>query len=743
MSAMNDHAAISDLHPATTVDLGDEPEAFRQPVRGAIDYRYIAAAIRSNLLLIAAIILASLALAVVFTLLDTPRYTAASTIQINDQSESVLGGKEDGANVTSNIYDTDRFLKTQTDVLESQSLAIRVAQKLKLFGNNDFYKAMQVEAPDPGTPESRVRNLTLKLLEDNLDVKLPRDSRIVKISFESADPKIAADVSNAYAGEFIQANLQRKYDSTAYARNFVSGQLAEAKARLEASERELNDYAREAGLIKTRDAATGDEMSRGGQGGSVTTASLIQLNEAANTARAQRIAAEGRWRAISAAPLLGSREELANITVVNLMTDRARTEAQLQEELSRHLDDYPTVRQLRASLDRINTDLQNAARAVRNGIKSDYLAAVATENDLMGQVGRLKSETLAEQDRAVRYALLSREADTNRTLYDGLLERFNILNASAGISSSNVSIIDAADVPQLPTSPNLVKNLLFSLIAGIGLAALVVFLKDQLDDAIRVPEDVEHKLRLPLLGVVPKAQRGNPEDDLVDPKSPVSEAYNSLRGALLYSTTAGLPQVLLVTSAQASEGKTTTSYATASGLARMGRKVVLVDADMRRPSVHRRIGFDNEHGLSSVLTSQEPIHSAILQTPQHNLAVIPAGPVPPSPTELLSSTKMEQIIENLAREYDAVVIDSPPILGLADAPVLSALADGVIFVVESDRGRRGSLKTALRRLRAMRPVLLGAVLTKFDPTRSGNRYSEYYGYQYYTYESSSAEGKAA
>ena len=290
-------------------------------------------------------------------------------------------------------------------------------------------------------------------------------------------------------------------------------------------------------------------------------------------------------------------------------------------------------------------------------------------------------------------------------------------------------------MPLSPTSPSLLRNLLIALIAGAGLAALALFLKDQLDYAIRVPEDVEHKLRLPLLGVVPTANAKDPEADLLDPKSPVSEAYNSLRGSLLYATTAGLPQVMLVTSAQPAEGKSTSAYAIAAGLARMGRRSVQVDADLRRPSVHKRIGYDNQRGLTSLLTSSDPVAGALVASDQPGLALLPSGPVPPSPTELLSSTRMEQVVLELAKSFDVVVIDSPPILGLADSPLLSALVDGVIFVVEADRGHRGALKTALRRLRAMRPVLLGAVLTKFDPTRAGNRYSEYYGYQYYQYDS--------
>ena len=289
-------------------------------------------------------------------------------------------------------------------------------------------------------------------------------------------------------------------------------------------------------------------------------------------------------------------------------------------------------------------------------------------------------------------------------------------------------------MPKVPSSPSLLKNLLLSLIMGLGLAALIVFFKDQFDDAIRVPEDVETKLGLPLLGVIPQTPTEDPQEALADPKSAMSEAYNSLRGSLLYSTSEGLPQIMLVTSAQASEGKTTSSMAIATGLARMGRKVLLIDADMRRPSLHGRLNLPNVQGLSTLLTSHEAITAVVAKAAQHNLFVLVAGPIPPSPTELLSTPRMEAILHEAASNYDVVVVDSPPILGLADAPLMSALVDGVVFVVEAERSRRGALKAALRRLRAMRPVLLGSVLTKFNPLKASNRYSEYYGSGYYQYE---------
>ena len=729
-------------HPGHAVF--DAPDDFdRAGVgRGTFDIRQMVSAVQSNLWLIALIVAGTLTIALVATMLQTKRYTASSSIQISNSSGRVLGSKEDQPGDNGDVaYDVDRFLKTQVDILQSRGLAMRVAQKLNLIGNPRLLRAQGLSAPAAGTPPELQRDATITLLLRSLMVKLPRDSRIVTISYVSADPDLSAQIANAYASEFIQANLQQKFDSSSYARNFLGDQLQEAKAKLEASERAVNTYARGAGLINTGSSAvqSADGTSTTNRGASVTSSSMQQLNSAANDATARRIEAEGKWRTVSSGTLLGSPVVLANPTVVALLSERAKVDADLSQDRARHLDDYPTVLAKQAQLNALNQQLNATASNVRNSVRQEYQAALSTEQALKGQVERLKSETLSEQDLSVQYNLLAREADTNRQLYEGLLERYKTLNAMAGISLSNISIVDAAEVPKGPSSPNLIKNLLFGLLFGLGLAALLVFFRDQFDDAIRVPEDIEGKLGLPLLGVVPKTADDDPATALLDPKSPMSEAYNSLRGSLLYSTPQGLPQIMLVTSAQASEGKTTTSMAISSGFARMGRRVLLIDADMRRPSLHVRMNIPNKRGLSNLLTSADPLEQIVVRSDQPNLTLLPAGPIPPSPTELLSTGRMEAILQSAAGQFDVVVVDSPPILGLADAPMMSALVDGVVIVVEADRSRRGGLKSALRRLRAMRPILLGAVLTKFDPLKSANRYSEYYGTQYYQYETNEAK----
>ncbi len=731
---------------SVTLDHLSDEEIFGEGKKPGIDLRYIVAAIRANLVVIIAIITAALALALVVTLLDTKRYTTTASIQINDQSQRVLGNAEDQQEQAGNTWDTDRFLQTQVDVLKSRALAMRVIKKLHLEGNSRFYEQMEVGTPGPGASEVAVRELTIGLLRGNMQVRLPRNSRIATITFESTDPALSALIANTFADEFIEASLQQRYDSSSYARTFVARQLQEAKGKLEESERNLNAYARQAGLIRTRDAGAGQSGSGEGAGSgasSVTTASLMQLNAAASQAHANRVAAESRLRSLNSKSLLADREALSNPAVQQLFTQRAEVEAKLQDELTRHLEGHPTVRQLRAQLKTIDSQLNLAAQNVRSSARAEYEAAVTTERELQAQVNALKSATLAEQDRSVQYNLLAREADTNRALYDGLLQRYKELNASAGISTSNISIIDRADPPTGPSSPNLMKNLAIALLAGLGIAAITTFLRNQFDDTVRVPEDVEHKLELPLLGVIPRARDTDPDVELADPKSPVSEGYNSLRGALLYSTSHGLPSSLLVTSSQPSEGKTTTSFAIAQGFARMGRKVLLVDVDLRRPSLHRRLGLNNDKGMSTLLTLQDNVDHVVQSTEIKGFDVITSGPVPPSPTELIASTRMEELIGELTGRYDVVIFDSPPILGLADAPLMSALVDGVVFIIESERARRGSLKASLRRLRTMRPLLLGAVLTMFDPSKAGHRYSEYYGYDYYTYTPSSEKKRAA
>lgn len=705
--------------------------------QSGFDFGKLWVAIRRNWLLIVGIVGAALLIGLAATMLATPRYTAVSSVQVDQQADRVLETQD--VQPVGSYLDADRYLKTQTDVLRSRTMAIRVAQALNLFSDGRFLVAMG-EDPPTGRDQASIRaarERTINVIRANLRVTLPQDSRIISVAFESPDPRLAARIVNSYAKEFIESNLQRKYESSTAARNFLSRQITGAKARLEQSERALTAYARDAGLINTSDASS----SVGQAPRSITTASLIQLNQAANEARASRIAAEQKWRSISGAPAMSIPEVLGNPAIQALLSQRAKAQSDLLEERTRHLESHPTVQQMQAQVNELNRQIDTLAGSVRSSVREEYESAALREQSLLGQVNSFKTATLNEQDRSVRYNILAREADTNRTLYDGLLQRYKEVSAAAGVNSNNISVIDEADPPMVPSSPKLLVNMALALMAGVMISAIVVFMREQLDDAIRAPHDIEEKLGLPLLGVIPQVENEDVMAQLVEPRSSIAEAYHALRTSLLYATPEGLPRTLMVSSSQASEGKSTTSFAVASGLARLGKEVVLVDVDLRRPSLHRVMGTNNDAGLTDLLTSHDDFETVIMPTGIDRLAFIPSGRIPPSPTELLGSSRMQEVLSQLAEAFDVVVLDAPPVLGLADAPVLAALAQGTIFVVEANRGRRGATKTALRRLQASHGFLLGAVLTKFDARKNG-AYG-YYGYDYYQYGNTAGDRKKA
>ncbi len=732
MAYLPQESAIKPSNMDSAVASGDH-------IGEGFDLRQLLAALRTHIVAILAILITSLLVGIVVTMLQTPQYTSAATVQIDDSAAQILQNGQD-VQATSNDWDTDRFLNTQLDVLRSRALARRVASRLKISDNPRFLAAMGNASETIGVSRQRQDEQAIALLRSHMQVTLPRQSRIVTIAAISADQTVSADIANAYAAEFIQANLQRKFESSDYARQFVSQQLAGAKQRLEASERGLNTYARTAGLIRTRDSGIAKEGTSDSASTSITSASLMQLNTAANEAKAARVAAEQHWRSVASGSPLSSREVLGNNTVQNLLTKRAEIEAELRDERSRHLEDHPNVLRLQAQLAAIEQQLRSVIDGVRSSIREEFVAAQASERELVRQVAQLQGETMGEQDRSVDYNILAREADTNRALYDGLLQRYKELTAAAGISSSNIALIDRAEPASGPSSPNLVVNLAYALFAGLLLSAVLVAIRLQLDDAVRVPEDIEHKLGLPMLGIIPKLGFDTPVEQLSDPKSSLSEAYNSLRGAIGFTTSNGAPQILLVTSATAGEGKSTSSYALARGFAKLGRKVLLVDVDMRRPSTHRQLQVANETGLSSVLVGQAKLGDALRHSAFEGLDYLTSGPIPPSPTELLASPRMQALLADARTHYDMIVLDSPPILGLADAPLLSSLVDGTLLVVESDHNRRGVLKGTLRRLRMANGRVIGVALTKFDTSNSSS-YTYYYGngYDYYAYEGRDAK----
>ena len=717
------------------------PQDFGDEVDGAkgksLDLRVFWAMLRRNLVIIVSAVSLGLALALIATLLATPRYTASSSVQIEQEAQRVFNVEE--VEPTASYQDADRFLQTQTDILRSRAMAISVAENLKLFGNARFLESMGAGDAAQSLDEQGARELTVGLLRDNMEVVLPRNSRVVEITFESADKQISADLANAYAENFVTGNLQRKYNSSSYAREFLARQLVEAKGKLEASERALNDYARAAGIISVGPSnADPDRGAANSQ--SVTTDSLAQLNTALNTAKAARIAAEQKWRAASRGSTMNIPEVLQNQAVQQLLQQRAQIVSELSEENARHLGDHPRVQELQSQLGEIDRQIGTLGASIRSSIQQNYEAARGQEAALGAQVSGLKEETLGELDRSVRLNILMREADTNRTLYDGLLQRFKEISATAGVTANNISIIDRADLPTAPSSPKLIPNLAIGLFAGLVLAFVLVYLREQIDDAVRSPFDIERKLDLRVLGVIPRLANGADAAALLrEPKEQITEAYAALRTALMYSTPHGLPSAILVTSSQPAEGKSTSSYALATSIARLGKRVVLVDADLRRPSMHKFFGETNKRGLSDLLVRNLTLDEVLIPVEGTTLSIVPSGNIPPNPTELLTAGVLPSVVADLTSRFELVIFDGPPVIGLADAPLLAAQIEATLLIIESESGFGGRTKGAIRRLKTTRSKLIGAVLTKFEAKKAGLGY-EYDYYEYYSY-GADADGK--
>ncbi len=704
------------------------------------DLRKIWSAAWRNRYLIMAIVAGSIALGVLSLFLTDPTFRATASVEINNQPAKVLGTEE--VQQISGAQETDRLIQTQIDILKSRALAERVSADLGLNKRDDFLTAQGVE-PKPEIKGEQI----IGALRDNLIVTLPRNTRVVPVSFDSSDPKLAAQIANRYVQNLISGNLQRHFDTSTYSKEFLQKQLQLTKVRLEDSERALLDYSRSVGLVDPSAGGGDPNNPNNSAPRSLTSANLIDLNDSLAATRAARIQAEGRWRAAQATPTMNLPEVLGNPAIQQMTQRRADLESTYQQELQRRMPEHPSVKQAAAAIRELDRQIAALAGGIKNSIRNQYDITVRQENDLAGTVSRLKGTTLAEQQLGIRYNILKREVETNRELYNGLLQRYKEVSAEAGATSNNISIVDRAQPPLLPISPRPFVNLTIALLLGLFAAAAVVIVRELFQDGVRAPDQVEERFGLPLLGHVPRVAGGTvAAAELSNPGSHVSEAYQAIRTSVELSTESGTPKTLLITSSRPGEGKSTTALIMARDAARAGMSVLLIDADMRRPSLHGLLGLPQDPGLSNFLSGQTLAEAVIHQTDTAGLSFIAAGPKPPSPAELVSGAGMRSLLKYLGERYDQIIIDSPPVLGLADAPRLASMVDGTLMVIEANRSQRGAIDSAVRRLNAARANLIGAVLVKFDVAKAdfGSGYLlDYYGYDDFKGGAGSGPGAAA
>ena len=662
------------------------------------------------------LILGALALgllaAVLVTMLTTPVYRSWVTLEVNPPTVEIMDEKSgDRATPISN-WD---FVTTQVGLLKSRSIAERAAQDLNL-ANNEEYAGTASDA------STRLQVATDKIAA-GINAEVPEQGQLIQFSFDSQDPVLSASIANQVAESFINSNLQRRYDASSYARRFLERQIAKTRGELEKSERQLVAYAQAQGIINT---GSGEEGSTPTDANSIQGESLIALNKALADAIARRVAAEGAYRAGTA---VGTTAEV-NASTLALRQSRATLEAEYQDKRTLMKPDHPDMLALKSRIDeldrQISRETAQASSGRSNTLLADYRSALAAESALRSRVAGLKGDVLNLRGRSIQYNILQREVDTNRSLYDALLQRYKEVGVAGGVGTTPVSIVDRAEVPTFPYKPNLLTNILFGMGLGLlGGLALAIAL-EYFYDTIKTREDIRNKLGLACLGAVPKT--GSKDalfEELKDPRSIVSEAYSAVVASLRFSTDQGLPKTLLITSTRSGEGKSSSSLALAQNFARRGSSVVLVDCDLRKPAFK---AASDKVGVTQLLTDDnEELRKNIVPTNFPDLWLLPSGPIPPNPADLLSTGRFRAILQELSEHFDIVICDAPPVLGLADSQLLASIVGNVMFVVESGKTRTKAALEALGMIRNTGAHIVGATLTKSSEDMGG------YGYKAYGY----------
>lgn len=706
-------------------------------------YKYLQVVLKYRWL-VAGVALLVLAITAVATFLQTPIYQATAIIQIDRESTRVI--KE--GDVEAPEAGGTEFYQTQYQLLSSRSLAERVAVALALADDAAFNKnpdpslmeilqdrlsglifsptsgeaGSETDAPAPGTDSKQRHKFAAGRLLDGLRIEPVRGSRMVRIHFSHMDPAVARRIANGYAEVFITDNLDRRFEATAYARRFLEERLAQLKLKLEESERLLVQYADEKGIITV------------GEGKTVVDSDVEAINAKLTEARYEKIRLELIWKRVEDADGLEISEIRNNVTVQENRKLRSELSAQYQQKLNVFKPDYPEMKQLRSQIAELDEQLKQAVRAVKADIKGSYDAAVISLAMLEKELEKGKTELVEQRNRSIQYRILMREVDTNRQLYDGLLQRYKEIGVAGGIGTNNISFVDSAQQPYFASSPKVTRNLILGFLAGLGLALAIAFGLDFLDETFKVPDEVEKETGLSVIGIVPLPKGGvTMESAMLDQRSSVSEAYRSLRTSLQFATPQGLPSSILVTSSNPSEGKSTACIGLADSLGKMGLKVLLIDADLRKPSIHRKLNLRNERGLVNYLIGGMEAADTLQATTFTNVFVISSGPQPPNPAELLAGSRMADLVTAAKEAYDIIIIDGPPIIGLADAPLLAGATQATLLVVGANSTRKSALRVAVRRMQAVRANIIGAVLNKFDRREASYGYGYGYGYSDYEY----------
>jgi len=703
-------------------------------------FKYLGLALKHRWLLLAGCV-SGLVIGFLVTFTSTPIYRATATIKADLDAAKVV--KLDTVDTGQVADHPSRFYQTQKELLRSRSLAERVA------GNLDLRDDAGLVNPRPNSSWAKLRRLVFPekpgekldlaqrkaaaagLIRGGMFVDQAPNSSLMTISFDSPDPGWAAKIANAVAENFTESNLERRYGNSKYARKFLEEKLEDLKVKLEDSEKALVAYEDKEQIVNTK---VGKDQQP------LADSDLAALNAALQQARTERIKAQELWEQAAKTKGLALPQVLNDKSIAVLREKRATLAADYQDKLAVFKADYPDMRRLKAQIAQMDAEIDRAVSFVTASLKAQHESLLQQEELLQKDIEKARAKVLEGRNKNIQRQILQREADSTRTLYDGLLQQYKDLGVAGATGVNNVAVIDLAQTPGAPYQPNLQKNLLTWLVFGLLGAVAVVVWFEIMDDTFKSPEDIEDQLGLAVLGLIPKSKEDIFESLRNSPVSAIAESYRSLRTALQFSTSNGLPKSLVVTSPNPGEGKSTTSVALATNFAQLGMKVLLIDADLRNPSAHRLLKRETERGLTNYLVGGAIAPDILQETDVSGLSFMATGPLPPNPAELLAGQNMTKLLSSASENFDVVIIDAPPVLGLADAPLLASIAAGTLLVLGAGESRRGVVKAALKRLHFARAQMVGAILNKFDMHDASYAYQSYaYGaLQYYGYGSKSA-----
>jgi succinoglycan biosynthesis transport protein ExoP len=687
----------------------------------------------------------------VFTFLATPLYEATVKLLIEAESPKVVTFQD----VIQEAQQRADYYQTQYDLLKSRSLARRTLDSLKLWEHPQFAGKARGETQGfsvgralsgavsamaglfwssrsgqetPGETAAQARAIDAFL--DYLEVSPVRNSRIVDVKFRSPDPNVAASVANAHARNYIEQSLEYKFLASKEASDWLAERLAEQRKKLEESEAALQRYR------EVNDAVSLEDRQN------IVVQKLADLNAAVTKAKTERLEKEALYNQLRA--IQSNREALdtfpailSNTFIQDLKTQLGqlqREEAQLGEKLG---DRHPDMIKLRTAIQTAEAKLQNEIAKVVQSVRNEYQAALAQERSLTEALEAQKREALQLNRKAIDYGVLQRDVESNRQIYESLLQRAKETGVAGELKASNIRVVDPAEVPRVPARPRKGLNLLLGAVVGAMLAVGFAFFLEYLDNRVKTPDEIKAYLGLPFLGMVPKvaAKDLRGETPLLGDgvPAPFAEAFRVVRTNVLFSSADSGSKSLIVTSTGPGEGKTLTASNLAVGLAQTGQRVLLIDADLRKPRVHELFGEARDPGLSNLLVGSAKASEAVRKTAVANLWILPAGRVPPNPTELLGSVRFKDFLATLREHFDWVLLDSPPVLVAADATVAAHVTSGVLFVVGAEMPTRHAARSALEQLGAAKARLLGAVLNRVDLEHNAYYYSHYYRPEYARY----------